>query len=102
DTGHWWQPGVYWPVDLSADEAGLAALEHAFLILGYEECADGSLEPGYEKVALFGFGLLYTHAARQLPSGKWTSKLGAGDDIEHDTPHDVGGGLYGEVAEFMR
>ena len=26
-----------------------------------------------------------THAARQLPSGKWTSKLGDADDIEHNT-----------------
>jgi len=37
-----------------------------------------------------------------LPSGKWTSKLGRLEDIEHDTPDDVAGGVYGEVAGFMK
>jgi hypothetical protein len=60
------------------------------------------LEPGFEKVVLYGSALLYTHAARQLPNGKWTSKLGALADIEHDTPEDVAGGVYGEVAGFMK
>jgi hypothetical protein len=102
DTEHWWQPGVYWPVVLPSDEFGLGALEQAFLALGYEVCPDGSLEAGFEKVALYGSVMLYTHAARQLPDGNWTSKLGAGEDIEHDGPEDVAGGLYDEVAEFMK
>lgn len=62
---------------------------------------DASLEQGFEKVALYGSGAEYTHAARQLPSGKWTSKLGKAEDIEHDTPEDVAGGLYGELIEIM-
>lgn len=44
----------------------------------------------------------YKHAARQLSSGAWTSKLGKDVDIEHDTPDDVAGGLYGEVVQLMR
>jgi hypothetical protein len=45
----------------------------------------------------------YTHAARQLPSGKWTSKLGTWEDIEHDSVEAVGGGAYGElVARLFR
>jgi len=55
-----------------------------------------------EKVALYGSFLFYTHAARQLPDGRWTSKLGRLEDIEHDTPDDVAGGLYREVAQFMK
>ena len=102
DTERWWQPGVYWPVDFPQDEHGLGALEQAFMALDYEYCADGKLEAGFEKVALYGSGFMYTHAARQLPSGKWTSKLGQGEDIEHDTPDDVANGLYGEVMQFMR
>jgi hypothetical protein len=42
------------------------------------------------------------HASRQLPSAKWTSKLGGSEDIEHDTPDDVAGGIYGEVVQIMK
>jgi hypothetical protein len=102
DTTRWWQPGIYWPVPTARDNYSVGALEQAFRSMGYEECPDESLEPGFEKVALYGFGFLYTHAARQMPSGKWTSKLGKAEDIEHDAPDDVAGGLYGEVVQFMR
>jgi hypothetical protein len=102
DTQHWWQPGVHWPVTTSRDDFGVGGLEAAFLSLGYAVCPDESLEAGFEKVAIYGFGFFYTHAARQLRNGKWTSKLGKAEDIEHDSPDDVAGGLYGEVVQFMR
>ncbi len=102
DTEHWWQPGVYWPIATVEGEFGLWTLEQAFLSLGFEDCDDGGLEPDHEKVALYGASLFYTHAARQLPDGKWTSKLGRSEDIEHDTPDDVAGGIYGEIAQFMK
>ena len=63
---------------------------------------DGSPEAGFEKVALYGSSLFYTHAARQFAGGKWTSKLGHAEDIEHATPDDVAGGVYGEVVQFMK
>jgi hypothetical protein len=102
DTSHWWQPGRFWPIDVSRDDHGIGALEAAFRSLGFVECSNGALETGFEKVALYGSAFMYTHAARQLPSGKWTSKLGKAEDITHDTPDDVAGGLYGEVVEFMK
>ncbi|MCB9951776.1 MAG: hypothetical protein H6824_12415 [Planctomycetaceae bacterium] len=102
DVNHWWEPGRYWPVDIARDEYGIGALEAAFASLGYAECPDGSLEAGFEKVALYGSGFMYTHAARQLPDGTWTSKLGKSEDISHDLPEDVAGGMYGEVVQFMR
>jgi hypothetical protein len=103
DTEHWWQPGVFWPVEWPPDDGGLAALEQAFVSLGYEPCGlDPSLGPGFQKVALYASGLFYTHAARQLPNGKWSSKLGSAEDIEHETPQDVAGGVYGEVMRIMR
>ena len=40
---------------------------------------------GVRKVVLYADGNEWTHAARQLPSGRWTSKLGDYEDIEHDT-----------------
>jgi hypothetical protein len=102
DTAHWWQPGVYWPVAAPPNDYGVAVLEKAFESLGYEPCVDGSREPGVEKVALYGISIFYTHVARQLTSGKWTSKLGAAEDIEHDTPEDVAGGAYGQVVQYMK
>jgi hypothetical protein len=104
DALNWWQPGVYWrPADWPANDFGLGALERAFRELGYEDAGDdASLEPGYLKVALYGSGFLYTHAARQLPSGKWTSKLGKSVDVEHDTPEVVADGVYGEVMQVMK
>jgi len=101
DTKNWWQPGICWPVKMTTDDFGMGALEQAFLGLGYRECPEGHLEPGIEKVALYGSSFMYTHAARQLPTGKWTSTLGKAEDIEHDTPNDVAGPLYGEVVQFM-
>jgi hypothetical protein len=39
-----------------------------------------------------------THASRQLPDGKWTSKLGSSFDICHSTPYTIQGRLYGMVS----
>ena len=102
DSTRWWQPGFFWPLEAPRHECGIGTLEAAFQSLGFEECSDGALEAGFEKVALYGAGLMYTHAARQLPDGAWTSKLGKSEDIRHDSPDAIAGGVYGEVVEFMR
>ena len=102
DAKNWWQPGVFWPVPESPDAGGIPALEKAFRSVGYDVCTNALMEPGFEKIALYGSPAWYTHAARQLSNGKWTSKLGGEADIEHDAPEHVGGGIYGEVAVFMR
>ncbi len=102
DAEHWWQPGVYWPAEVPLGDYGVGVLIRAFQSLGYEACEDGRLEPGFEKVALYGSSSFYTHAARQLPDGRWTSKLGKAEDIEHESPDDVAGGIYGEVDEFLK
>lgn len=102
DTERWWQPGLYWPVEVSPDDYGVSVLIRAFQSLGYETCEDGNQELGFEKVALYGSSSFYTHAAKQLPDGRWTSKLGKAEDIEHESPDDVAGGIYGEVVEFLK
>lgn len=103
DTKHWWQPRVYWPISPHPPDYGLGISVEAFRVLGFEICRDGTLEPGYIKAALYcTSSFMYTHAARQLPTGKWTSKLGKGEDIEHDAPEDLTEGVYGEVMEYMR
>jgi hypothetical protein len=59
------------------------------------------VEPGYEKVALFALAGVPKHAARQLPSGRWVSKLGPSEDIEHAL-HDLTGMVYGSVVLVMK
>jgi hypothetical protein len=102
DTENWWQPRVFWPTQAPVGEYGIGVLVDAFTSLGFEPCDNAGLEPGFEKVALYGSTFLYTHAARQLVGGKWSSKLGKAEDIEHDNPDVVAGGVYGEVVEIMR
>jgi hypothetical protein len=101
DTAHWWEPGTYWPGGPAAGYA-LADLEALFRAMGYEVCPGDRPEAGWEKVALYANDAFYTHAARQLASGWWTSKLGGSEDIEHDSPDAVAGGVYGEVARILR
>lgn len=102
DTTRWWQLGYYWPIDVSREDCWIGDLVEAFRSLGYREASDELLEAGFVRVALYASGMFYTHAARQLPNGKWTSKLGKAEDIEHDSPNDVAGGLYGEVVDVMK
>jgi hypothetical protein len=61
----------------------------------------GELESGFEKIALFASDGVPKHAARQLESGRWTSKLGTREDIEHAL-HDLEGAIYGSVALVMK
>jgi hypothetical protein len=74
----------------------------AFKSLGYQTCDDGSLEAGFEKIALYAIGMMYTHVARQLADGQWTSKLGQLEDITHESPAVIEGSDYGEVLQYIR
>ena len=99
----WWEPadGYYWPLP-TPQLTTIDVLIRAFKVLGYTECQDSLLEEGYEKVAIYGEQGDYTHAARQLGTGKWTSKLGQLEDIEHDTLEGLAGSEYGDVVVIMR
>jgi len=100
DASRWWEPGIFWPGPTGDD---LAALTGLFAALGYVPCAGDELEAGHEKVALYADDQgNWTHAARQLPDGWWTSKLGPDEDILHRTPQALVGELYGQVQEFMK
>jgi hypothetical protein len=106
DTEAWWWPDAsrmyYWPPDIEPQDT-LEGFERAFETLGYRRCSDLQLEPGYEKIVIYvGSTGKPTHAARQLGTGKWTSKLGRMQDIQHDTPEGVCGEAYGEIALVMR
>lgn len=104
DTGTWWWPNPgpkqFWPAGARAEES-LAAFQEAFATLGYSTCSGEELESDYEKIALFadaqGFPL---HAAGQLPNGRWTSKLGELEDIEHAL-RNLEGVEYGSVVVIL-
>ena len=102
DTEHWWQPGVYWPIVSPKDEFGIESLTEAMQSIGFAICETGALETGFQKVALYATSSFYTHTSRQLSSGKWTSKLGRMEDIEHDSHDDVAGRVYGSVVLFLK
>ncbi len=105
DTANRWWPGPndreeHWPPGASR-EVTLAAFQAAFALLGYATCKSAELESGYLKIALFADRQgKPTHGARQLPSGRWTSKLGRAEDIEHDL-RDLTGDVYGDVVLLM-
>ena len=102
DETRWCEPNRYWPIETDPVDYDLGILVRVFESLGFAECSDGLFEPEFLKIAIYGSGVYCTHAARQLPTGKWTSKLGKREDIEHDQPDDVGGGVYGELVLFMK
>ena len=80
----------------------LDAFIKAFGTLGFIPCADPHMEHGYEKVALYvDENGKPTHAARQLPNNRWTSKLGSGKDIEHEL-EGVTGSVYGSVTQVLK
>jgi hypothetical protein len=106
DTRNWWWPGQdvtkeYWPPGVPRERTRDAFVA-LFASLGYSMCSDADLESGQEKIALFSDAAgRPTHAARQLRSGRWTSKLGPSEDIEHGL-HDLEGALYGSVVLIMK
>jgi hypothetical protein len=73
-----------------------------FSSIDYSCCEDASYEKGFQKIALYIKDGVPTHAARQLPTGKWTSKLGPDIDIEHDCPEVLNESVYGVASIFMK
>ena len=101
-TGAWWDHlDGYWPENVKRG-GSITAYVDVFVSLGFEQCATPEYEPGFEKVAVFGNGGQFTHAARQLPSGLWTSKLGSLEDIEHQDLDSVSIPDYGRPVQFLR
>jgi len=104
DKFMWPVAPYYWPADVPKEET-VDALVALFQSLGYELCASADVEDTFEKVAIYALNGKPTHAARQLSTGAWTSKLGSSIDIEHATPEALNGrGFlhYGEPVRFMK
>lgn len=92
---------LYWPDGVARDES-LSAFVSLFEHYGFEQCENPELEPNYTKIALYQQCGQCTHAARQLPNGLWTSKLGPLNDIQHGSPQSLEGDFYGKVYCYMK
>ncbi len=102
-----------WPDGLP-DDYSLESFIMLFENLGYKRChdLDASFDLFYKKVAIYAaFGIYgeprweFTHVADQLHSGAWTSKLGYGEDIQHNTPHSLEGNSedeYGKIYQILK
>jgi hypothetical protein len=110
NAAFWWWPDpahmYFWPPNVPR-ELTVDAFVRAYATLGFATCADGNMENGFEKIALYARRMPWgdiepTHAARQLPNGKWTSKLGPLEDVDHSTVSDLDGPAYGSAVQFLK
>jgi hypothetical protein len=93
----------WWPDDLEATHTAENYADLYRKYYGFEDCNDGDLEEGVEKLAIFANKSgEFKHVARQLKDGHWTSKMGDYEDISHNTLETVSGGAYGQVALFLK
>jgi hypothetical protein len=98
DPNYRWARGVY----------RAASAKNVMLVLqkdgGFLSCEDASLEAGIEKVAIYGDGDRFVHVARQLEDGRWSSKIGMHEDIEHASLDALTGpgDAYGTIVAFMK
>jgi len=104
NTRPWWPNSqmAHWPKDVPSKVTVYAFL-CLFRSLDYENCQNGSLEKGFEKVAIYALNNVVKHAAIQLSNGHWSSKIGIDNiDVEHVTLEALEGPQYGKVVRFLR
>ncbi len=105
DIDNWCWPragyGTYWPPGFPLNDA-VDTLIAIFESHGYSRCDSQESEAGYEKAVIYCRDRRIKHAARQLRSGRWASKLGEEQDIEHERAEHVECTAYGTIAQFLR
>jgi len=105
DPTRWYWPDpqntYFWPANVPRN-IDIPSFILLYESIGYAVCPNGSYIKGVEKIAIFSDDKNHpTHAARQLPSGFWTSKLGKEIDVQH-TIQGTEGRFYGNVAVYMQ
>lgn len=91
---HWWPDGV------NRDFSEIALLE-CFKCFGFLECDDSTIEPLFDKVALYSLDGQWTHAAKVVAVDRYHSKFGYNVDGFH-TSGSVLSTKYGTVYQFMK
>lgn len=105
EVDRWWWPDQkrqgFWPNEAPRVES-VDAFARAFALMGYVPCDNRQVETGVEKLAVYvDQEGKPTYVARQLPNGKWTSKLGGLEDIEH-TLEGLSGSKYGMATLILK
>lgn len=104
DVSQWWWPyrgfGIYWPPGFPFSDS-VDVLIRIFEVHGYSTCDGPRHQAGYEKVAIYSRDGHFKHAVRQLRSGRWVSKLGEWQDIEHERVDHVETPKYGVAKHFL-
>ena len=96
--------GSFWPKDVPRRH-GIAYLIAAYMAVGFRVCSkrDGRTpDPQYEKIVVYRRGDEGEHAAKLLDSGRWSSKIGDLEDLEHWTPESLSGRCYGQPFRYMK
>jgi len=106
DDKRWYEPSpggqYFWPIE-KPYEYSLDSYVRMFRALGFFECLDGQLEYEYEKIVLYADAQGdFTHVALQSGVGRWMSKLGDLEDVEHSTPDVLEGPAYGQPCLYMK
>jgi hypothetical protein len=106
-TRFWWPPSPaslvsdFWPPSAPPNDS-IHAFAEAFSSVGYRRCRTGRWEWAFEKIAIYAIGNEVKHAARQqIEDGKWRSKLGPDEDVEHPLSG-LEGWFYGYVVAYMK
>jgi hypothetical protein len=104
DDSRWWSFDdfelFYWPDGVRRDDS-VESWAAALSSVGFAPCSSAELEEGFEKAAIYAVDGRARHVARQLATGKWTSKMGSSEDIEHDL-QGIAGRDYGQVTLLMQ
>ena len=100
DTDKFWWPGHFWPRSVGRNVTRESFVK-AFQSRGYAVCDSPGAEASFEKIALYEHNGTPTHAARLLPNGRWSSKLGRSHDISHPL-EGLNGDQYGSPVLFMK
>jgi hypothetical protein len=94
--------GYFWPDDLPIGVPVIGVIVEMFRRAGYAECGDSTHVVGAEKVAIYADSYREVlHVARQVPNGRWASKMGALADIEHATVELIECNWIGQVAVIL-
>jgi len=102
-TDQWLEPSPagFWPI--AHEGNSVDAYVRMFNHYGFQDAEDGSREKGFEKIVLYADDAgVFLHVARQLPAGKWTSKIGRESDVTHTSPDVLTSATYGKPVRYLK
>jgi hypothetical protein len=93
-------PYCYWPEGAPREDT-LRGWIAMLRLRGFRRCSSAVYEAAYERVAIYGKVDRPMHMALQKSNGRWTSKLGEENDIEHEL-EGLNDSKYGRVLIVLR